>query len=277
MSRAITNFASACVVLLWVACGGDDGGGGGGASSAQALRCTIGEVRVCPCTGGGMGTQTCSMLGDSFGACTGCPAPVAGQAGAGSAGVGGASGASSAGASGAAAGGSGAGAGAAGQAGAGQAGTGLDGGTSDAGADGDVDASTEPSGQAGTQPGVSCGVGLPALCELETEKCCTRSLGTDTCIAASATCDCDISGCEVMEVHCDGPEDCPSGQVCCGTLAGSGAAYQDFSCAAQCQATGNQRVACHQDDPVCPSSLQCANSQLLTNIQVCIDPATIMQ
>jgi len=67
-------------------------------------------------------------------------------------------------------------------------------------------------------PGTSCGVGLPRLCELGTEKCCVRSLDTDTCIPIDATCDCQYAGCQVMQAYCDGPEDCQSNEVCCGTV-----------------------------------------------------------
>lgn len=266
MSRALMRCPLATLVLLLGACGADSGDGNGGASNAPqgALRCMAFEARPCPCQGRGMGTQTCSALGNSFGPCTGCPPAEGGtalpSAGAGAAGASGTSGPNPI---------AEAGAGAAGQAGAGP-----DAGAADAGVGADAD--TEPTPVAGAQPGISCGVGLPALCAIDTEKCCTRSLSVDTCIASEAACACELADCQVMEVHCDGPEDCPSGQVCCGTLSG-GAAYQDFSCAAQCQATGNQRVACHQDEPECPASLVCANSQLLTNIQVCIDPATIEQ
>ena len=126
-------------------------------------------------------------------------------------------------------------------------------------------------------PGTSCGVGLPSLCAQGSEKCCTRSLEADTCIATDAECTCALQGCTVMEAFCDGPEDCADGEVCCGTLAQSGAGYDSFVCATQCMSTGNQRVACHADETECPAGDICANSQLLTNVQVCIDPATIEQ
>jgi hypothetical protein len=79
-----------------------------------------------------------------------------------------------------------------------------------------------------------------------------------------------------MEAFCDGPEDCADGEVCCGTLVG-GSRYDRFVCAASCDYAGTQRIACHQDAPACPGNNECANSQLLTNVQVCIDPATIRQ
>jgi hypothetical protein len=102
-------------------------------------------------------------------------------------------------------------------------------------------------------------------------------LETDTCIGADEQCSCGLGNCETMEAFCDGPEDCGDGEVCCGTLSQSGSGYDTFVCAASCQSSGNQRVACHEQDPKCTGGDICANSQLLTNVQVCIDPATIQQ
>lgn len=133
----------------------------------------------------------------------------------------------------------------------------------------------------GEAEGVSCGVGLPVLCELGREQCCIRSLSTDSCIDAGAACTCQEPGCEVTSARCDGPEDCPSGQVCCGEIVG-GSSYSNFACATSCADTGfltARRVACHMDeaDDQCPAGTVCSNSQFLTNLQVCIDPSTISQ
>ncbi|MBN1655711.1 MAG: hypothetical protein JXA30_18240 [Deltaproteobacteria bacterium] len=130
-------------------------------------------------------------------------------------------------------------------------------------------------------PGVSCGVGLPRLCELGAEKCCVRSLDTDTCIPLNDTCDCKYEDCYVMQAYCDGPEDCATNEVCCGTI--STASYSDIrytliECTAQCNTTaGTQYEVCHIGETECGPGRICANSQLLTNIQVCIDPASIEQ
>ena len=226
-----------------------------------ALSCMAGTPRACPCATAGTGTQLCNATGNGYGACNGCPpAPVAPPA---------------------------AGSTApaptvipdAGKPAAPTAGTSApipDAGSAkpDAGL---ADSGSEADPQIGAVRGVSCGVGLPALCEIGKQKCCVRSLQTDTCIDESASCSCELQGCTVMQTHCDGPEDCENGQLCCGTLAQNGNGYDDFVCAAQCQATGQQRVACHDQDDKCPSGLVCANSQLLTNVQICIDPSTIEQ
>ncbi len=99
----------------------------------------------------------------------------------------------------------------------------------------------------------------------------------DTCIGVDEPCSCGLNNCAAMEAFCDGPEDCGDGEVCCGTLSQNGAGYDGFVCATSCQSSGNQRIACHEQDSKCTGGDICANSQLLTNVQVCIDPATIQQ
>lgn len=225
-----------------------------------------------------MGTQACLATGLAYGECTNCPAPVQAGTAAPVAGTGVTAGTPAAGVMAGDVATAGVGAGM----GAGSAAAGVEGGqVVDAGS---ADATVEDAHSGGPLPmgtveGVSCGVGLPALCDLETEKCCVRSLQTDTCIAATDSCGCDLPNCTVMEAQCDGPEDCPEGQVCCGTLGGfgGGAGYERFECATSCDYAGTQRIACHQDMEDCPGNNVCSNSQLLTNLQVCIDPATIEQ
>ena len=247
----------------------------GNAAAALSPMCMPNAMQSCPCPGvvGVSGSQLCAADGKSFGACQGCPAPSAATGGAGASagtgGAGGAVGAPGAGGAGGAAGSAGA-AGASGEGGVG----GASGAGGAAGAAGFPDSSLDV---IEAEPGTSCGVGLVSLCALGTEKCCVRSLATDTCIPAADSCDCDVANCSVMEASCDGPEDCAMGQVCCGTLNSSGAGYDVFECATQCDNQGMQREACHQNMTECPGSLVCANSQLLTNLQVCIDPATIQQ
>jgi hypothetical protein len=230
--------------------------------AATLVRCALGEMRQCPCVGSGFGVQACNALG-SFDACSGCPATTGGAPAPSSAGASGGAGTPAL---------AGSGAGASGSAPS-TAGTGGASGSAAAGSSGDAGTVDAP---AEAVPGTSCGEALPVLCALETEKCCVRSLRTDTCIPSGESCDCDLQNCSVLEVSCDGPEDCDSGQFCCGDL-GGGSSYVSFQCAAQCQVTGNQRAACHQGEDTCPSNLICANSQLLSNLQICIDPATIEQ
>jgi hypothetical protein len=249
--------------LSWLACGGsapdDPQPSTGGRSASASTSCIPAEARKCPCVGGAQtGSQVCDASGNRYGACTGCPA-LAAVAGTGAGGTSGQP--SLAGRSGA--GGSTAGAGGAG-------GKGFDEATDNAAL---MDVGT-------AAPGIWCGAGLPALCDLETEKCCDRTLQPDSCIASAAKCDCEFPDCQVMEAHCDGPEDCQNGQVCCGTLVSDqdvGSRYTTFACAAQCSLQQNRPEACHTSEDTCPSGLECANSQILANVQICIDPQTISQ
>jgi hypothetical protein len=266
--KTFGSFSGCFALVLLAACSSDDDNRMNTTPGVQtnALSCAAGAPRACPCVTQGTGMQVCNATGNGYGACTGCPPappppptiPSAGSmapppaikpdAGkpmttAGSA---------------------------APTPDAGMTMAHPDAGMGDAG-------ESEADPQIGAVKGVSCGVGLPALCEIGKQKCCVRSLQTDTCIDESAMCSCELQGCTVMQTHCDGPEDCENGQVCCGTLAQNGNGYTDFVCAAQCQATGQQRIACHDTEDKCPSNLICANSQLLTNVQICIDPSTIEQ
>lgn len=228
-----------CLAAACAACSGDSGGG---SSIGPPLPCTPGAVAACPCIGEGMGTQTCNADGKSYAECTGCPVASGGTAA--------------------------------------PVLPVPDAGAlavPDAARDGATDTGTKFA-DGGVAIGTSCGVGLPVLCEVGTELCCVRSLATDTCVDADddAGCACDIAGCEVLKVRCDGPEDCAPGEVCCGTL-GGGSTYVSFECATTCQYRGNQRQACHVGTDACPGTYVCANSQILTNVQVCIDPSTIEQ
>lgn len=247
-SRILPTLA---VVWLVAACsdsGKEDGAataGVGGVAGAMAAStpCAPNAVVMCPCVGGGMGTQTCNADGKSYAPCMGCPP-------------------------------------------AGAAGTAAPMMPApDAGAMATPDAAADAASNPGTgdgavvggvaEVGISCGVGLPVLCEVGSELCCVRSLATDTCVAAGA-CNCNVQGCDTLEVNCDGPEDCAAGEVCCGTL-GGGSTYTSFACVTTCDSMGSQRQACHVGIDECPGNNVCANSQLLTNVQVCIDPMTIEQ
>lgn len=244
--------------------------------------CPPGQQRACACLGGtALGIQACLPSGEGFGPCEGCPSLDSGTAQTGgepvaSGGepmVGGgllsdtgglpASGGTTA---------------SGGENAAATGGTSATGGGEQSGG-----VMTETGGSlldiapAEGAPGVACGVALPVLCASDAEKCCLRSLRTDSCIAASESCTCDLAGCTTTEAYCDGPEDCPDSQVCCGTAGATG--YVAFRCKDTCSDPRVERVACHigAADDMCPSGLICANSQLVSTIQICIDPATIQQ
>jgi hypothetical protein len=121
--------------------------------------------------------------------------------------------------------------------------------------------------------GIACGIGLPAMCDVASEKCCKRSLALDTCIPVAMACECEADDCETLEARCDGPEDCAQGQLCCAGGTGRDA-YTDFSCAASCSSASRQ--ACHADGD-CPAQLTCAISQILVSVSVCTDPRSLEQ
>jgi len=78
-----------------------------------------------------------------------------------------------------------------------------------------------------------------ATCDTATQHCCGSSSMTPTC---TATCSSPI------DLVCDGPEDCPTGQTCCGTPSMTGLK-------AVCAAT------CGMDQPeLCHNSSQCPTS-----------------
>ena len=157
-----------------------------------------------------------------------------------------------------------------------EGGRGADAGTVDAAIDSGGGIETGEPGSPDPLPdvqGIACGVGLPDLCDVASEKCCKRSLSVDTCIPVATACECDAENCETLEARCDGPEDCAQGQLCCagGT---SRNAYTGFSCATSCSSTSRQ--ACHADGD-CPAQLTCAISQILASVSVCTDPRSLEQ
>jgi hypothetical protein len=258
---------------LLAACGSSSASEDPRPAKAQSeLRCEAGAARACPCLGGGQGTQTCAASGRAFGPCTACPSGAGISGGSGSQGVAGSGASGVSGAMSAGAGGRG-GSGSAGRGGAGGGGVAAGSGPAiDAGAGSE---SREP-GSPGPLPaarGIACGIGLPALCDVASEKCCKRSLSVDTCIPVATACECEEDDCEILEARCDGPEDCAQGELCCagGT---SRTAYTGFSCAASCSSTSRQ--ACHADGD-CPAQLTCAISQILASVSVCTDPRSLEQ
>jgi hypothetical protein len=55
----------------------------------------------------------------------------------------------------------------------------------------------------------------------------------------------------IVETDCDGPEDCPAGELCCGTLSGAGLQYTSMTCRATCADADGGIVLCHKDTD-CP-------------------------
>ena len=253
LKYVVSSIVAACALSVWSCAEDDSAAATDGATNTST--CEPGTSRECPCLGEGHGAQGCNGTGDGYGPCTGCPAPDASQDSSATADAGPPE---------------------------------LDATVDPEGAGAasvpqdDGDASTDPlqpGGESAVVEGTLCGVGLPMQCALGDEKCCVRSLSADSCIAVAETCDCNEGGCTTLEATCDGPEDCPDGQVCCGSFssASRGARYTLIECAAQCDSRGSQRVMCHEGETECEGGFVCANSQLLSNSQVCIDPMSIEQ
>ena len=95
--------------------------------------------------------------------------------------------------------------------------------------------------------GIGCGLtpgGTVRETCMGTEMCCVVEPGNDFC---GDTCTCPAPGCAILEVTCDGPEDCGSGDVCCGIFdpsAGTGGAYTSVGCQATCDSTNNEFTFC---------------------------------
>lgn len=234
------------------ACGSDESPGTGGTSGKGGKSGSSG-------TGGKSGSSTGGSSGTTTGGSSGT-------------GTGGGSGTGTGGSSGTATGGTG--------------GTGTGGATDGspdvttggtAGATTDAGDSTATGGSGGTATGgtggsagttavsISCGLINPATCT-NGEICCVigpTSAGNlpDYCsTAANCACPADAgSGCQSTVQTCDGPEDCPSGQICCGTRTGTSQLtyfYTSITCATTCNGT-NEFEFCHMNTD---GGYQCANN-----------------
>lgn len=149
--------------------------------------------------------------------------------------------------------------------GAGGAGAGGDGGPAGAGGDGGSAGASGSGGGGGTggippQPGVgSCGA---QLCSFELgASCCVSSTKGLYCANSSRgnPCSCNQIGCNTLQIRCDGPEDCPSGQVCCAETGVIGPGYDTVQCRSECITgfVGSKREVCHPGGTPCKSGNPC--------------------
>jgi hypothetical protein len=95
--------------------------------------------------------------------------------------------------------------------------------------------------------------------------------GTGSCDPAGSCCVTNgNSACETQcngtVVSCDGPEDCGSGEVCCGS-SGSNGSYTGFACKNGCSGVGDV-IVCHASQD-CPTGTNCTVSAILTDYSVC--------
>lgn len=134
-----------------------------------------------------------------------------------------------------------------------------------------VDPGPEPKGQI-----LDCRGTGPCLID-DGDACCigasTDSSGnvtsvSENCIPPTASCTYPLS-----IAHCDGPEDCRTTEVCCGTLKPYGKVplFGDLACQPAGECTGNQKfVVCRQGITVCPGSTTCGTFPTLPpDILVC--------
>ena len=81
----------------------------------------------------------------------------------------------------------------------------------------------------------------------------------------------------VIDAQCDGDEDCPDGQVCCGTLSGAGFHYEALGCSETCDgASGGYRI-CHQGELCDDQAFVCRRSSILpAYFAICAAPSTLV-
>jgi hypothetical protein len=115
-----------------------------------------------------------------------------------------------------------------------------------------------------TEPGeANCFAnGAAATCDLATEMCCFVDPGFDGCEPRSAGCQCNGPGCVTTEIRCDGSEDCPGGETCCGLFDQMNQSYTELSCQPSCGGP-NELEICHDGDPCQDPGYTCSNSQYL--------------
>ncbi len=86
-----------------------------------------------------------------------------------------------------------------------------------------------------------------------------------SCIDASSQCTCTGTFCTHTTITCAGPTDCPSGQRCCGTVAGT--SYSELKCQTSC--TTGQYEICDPNDGVDCANGSCHQSGYLPGYHVC--------
>jgi hypothetical protein len=122
-------------------------------------------------------------------------------------------------------------------------------------------------GDAAPDPGVACGSGT--YCTPSVQTCCISTSGFGGMQRRCSNGNTCGSG---TPVHCDDTADCPSGQVCCGSVYAN--VYTDVSCRMSCVPspiglTTNVRF-CDPNNNDCPSTApNCKMSTIITGYTVC--------
>ncbi len=103
--------------------------------------------------------------------------------------------------------------------------------------------------------------------------------GFPTCLPDFTPCvDTDVA--PTVEIKCDGPEDCHSGDVCCGEfeLISTGpdsatARYERLECQDSCGSIEDgETVICGNADAACRPGQICSDSTVIDDYRVCINP-----
>ncbi len=93
------------------------------------------------------------------------------------------------------------------------------------------------------------------------------------CIPRSQGCDNNTYRDQQTDIVCDGPEDCPAGNQCCGSLVqfqGGSTRYDDIVCKPSCGTS--EVVVCGDFPEVCGAGQDCEGSSLLeSGYKVCRD------
>lgn len=111
-------------------------------------------------------------------------------------------------------------------------------------------------GAGGSPPGATVVCGAMS-CALPGDYCCENYNEPAECLAAGATC---VYG---VPLHCDGPEDCDQGEVCCADVLklGQMESFTLVQCATTCSGM-DHRVVCGASG-VCPQGDTCTTSDVL--------------
>jgi hypothetical protein len=217
---------------------------------STALFGLLALAAACGSDDSGGGGVDAGKDGSATGGCGGCGGSLTGGS-SGTGATGGSAGSGATGGTGATGGSAGSGGGTGGTAGASGGAAGAGGGSAGSGGG---------SGGAMGDVGIVCGT---TFCSLPGNFCCDHPNQAPECVANGGTCTFGV------EVACDGPEDCASGEVCCATLftQGQNASYVSTMCATTC--TGkDRRVVCGATG-TCPTGQTCGTSDLLPPYNDC--------
>ena len=93
---------------------------------------------------------------------------------------------------------------------------------------------------------IRCGI---AVCTAATTSCCPAT----TMMSRGPIC---TATCPLAAITCDGPEDCPTGRVCC-SVENATEGFAGTSCALPADCAAPSRIVCHSPSD-CPSAQGCA-------------------